>query len=197
MSEQTYSIERDLKEAQAMAEQLVPYVYENELYGRLGGNMPSLTLGALLMRLRRLRAQRGRMSDAQAARLEQIEAQHQAAKNEWQTHYEKKLLREVKARLRDMGAYFDECEHDPRLCASAYLPEALRRTMIEEIIGVIDEGELHRSGLLDDLKKADTKLRRYVRPSEFIWAEALRPIYPLEKFWWLYQRPPYPDDAKS
>ena len=50
MAEQKFSIERDVKEAQAMAAALVPYVYEDELYGRIGMNMPSLTIGALLMR---------------------------------------------------------------------------------------------------------------------------------------------------
>ena len=41
---------------QAVWQELVPYVYEDELYGRVGMNMPSLTLGVVLLRLHRLRA---------------------------------------------------------------------------------------------------------------------------------------------
>src|SRR5689334_1757805 len=89
MAEQKFSIERDVKEAQAMAAALVPYVYEDELYGRIGMNMPSLTIGALLMRLHRLRALASRLTPEQLGILEQAEAQTQSARREWTSHFEK------------------------------------------------------------------------------------------------------------
>jgi len=59
MSETSFTIGRDLDEALAMAKALVPYVYEETLYKNIGGGsfsggaLPSLTIGALLLRLRR------------------------------------------------------------------------------------------------------------------------------------------------
>jgi hypothetical protein len=54
-------LERDLNEARDMANGLADYVRGDQLYGSVGGglfgsgNKPALTVGALLLRLRRLR----------------------------------------------------------------------------------------------------------------------------------------------
>lgn len=194
MAEQNYSVERDLKEAQVMVDNLVPYVYEDELYLQLGGSMPSLTLGALLLRLRRLRGFRHKMTGAQSEQFKQLEAQHEAIRTEWQTNYTKKLLREVDSRLNNLSAYFKECEDDPRLCANAYLPEALRRTIVQDIVDEVPGAELAQAGLDTKCQKVDARLRRYVRPSEFVWDAMLKAAYPEKPYWWLYNRPPQPDD---
>lgn len=195
MAEQNYSIERDLKEAQVMIEALVPYVYQDELYTLLGGNMPSLTLGAVLLRLRRLRALQGRMTAAQSEQFQRIEARHEAVRAEWQTHYNKKLVREVEARLGNLSTYFKECEDDPQTCANAYLPEALRRTIIQEAVDELPGQEVQESGLREKYMKSDTRMRRYLRPSAFVWDEMLKAAYPETAYWWLYNRPPQPDDS--
>lgn len=197
MAEQNYSVERDLKEAQVMVEALVPYVYQDELYTLLGGNMPSLTLGAVLLRLRRLRALQGRMTGAQAEQFQRIEAKHEAIRKEWQTHYNKKLMREADARLGNLSAYFKECEDDPQLCANAYLPEALRRTIIQEALDELPDQEVQATGLREKVMKSDARMRRYVRPSDFVWDEMLKPAYPEKIYWWLYNRPPQPDDIED
>src|SRR3990172_2368406 len=112
-----YSIDRDLKETEAMAGALASYVRSDELYGRVGSggmfagrDMPSLTVGALLMRLRRLNALRDEMTDSQVARLKKAESQHGAVSNEWRRHYQQKMLREANSRLDAMSAFFDECD---------------------------------------------------------------------------------------
>ena len=62
MAETNFTIERDLNEARIMAEALVPYAYEDTLYAKIGGGfglkgaIPALTVGALLLRIRRLQA---------------------------------------------------------------------------------------------------------------------------------------------
>ncbi|MFN8375638.1 MAG: hypothetical protein U0694_22545 [Anaerolineae bacterium] len=196
MSEQTYSIDQDLKEAKAMAEGLVPYVYEKELYGKVGGGgifsggtMPALTVGALLMRLRRLRAQRDSMTDKQREQLEHIETRNDEVRREWAAAYEGKLVREALSRLDAMKAYFDECAQSSRLCASAYLPEALKRTIVEEIRLAMREYHIASAEVDSKARSTDSKLRRYVEPTTFVWASALQPLYPSDAFWWLYNRP--------
>jgi hypothetical protein len=197
MAEQNYSIERDLKEAQVMVEALVPYVYQDELYTLLGGNMPSLTLGAVLMRLHRLRVLHNRMTSAQAEQFQNIEAKHQAVRDEWQTHYNKKLAREADSRLNNLSAYFKECEDDPATCANAYMPEALRRTIIQEVMSELPASEAEQSGLRDKCHKSDARMRRYVQPSSFVWDAMLKPVYDEKTYWWLYNRPPQPDENED
>jgi hypothetical protein len=190
MGEQNYSIDSDLKEAQIMTSALTPYVYEEELYGKVGASMPRLTLGALLLRLRRLETLRGKMNSAQVGLLDQIEAQHESVRREWTTHYNQKLVQEASARLRDMQTYLKECREDPKACAGAYMPEALRRTMIQEVIQAAPEAELQGSDVAMRVKEVDGGLRRYVQKSDFIWSDILRAAYPVETYWWLYSRPP-------
>src|SRR5687767_3335194 len=137
MTEQNYSIDRDLNELQAMAAALIPYIYEDELYGRVGMNMPSLTVGAVLLRLHRLKALASQLAPAQHTVLDQAATQVEAVKKEWGSHFEKKLMREAEARLRDLMTYMREAKEEPRIAANAYLPEALRRTMVQEILDAL------------------------------------------------------------
>ncbi len=191
MSE-NYVVSRDLKEAEAMAQALVPYVHRDTLYGSVGaggifsgGNMPSLTIGALLMRIRRLNILD--LDDNQKARLAQIKTRNQEVHNEWRVHYDAKMVREAHSRLDAMSTFFDECRSDPRLCARVYRPELLRRTIAQEIWLVLHEKD-------DELKRklagVDSQLQRFLRPAEFQWDSILEPAYPKDTFWWLYQHPP-------
>lgn len=204
MSETTYALERDLKEAEAMAQALIPYVYEDALYGTVGGRglfggggMPSLTLGALLMRLRRLQALEAQMTESQRALLAEVVAQHESVRKEWTQHYNEKLTREASSRLKAMDTYFQECEEDRRICANAYLPEALRRTIVQEIVTAMEASDLSTADILKQARAVDSKLRRYSEPSEFVWAPELASIYPSGTFPWLYARPPQPNSKKD
>lgn len=198
MADQTvYSIATDLKEAEAMAKNLVPYVHQDQLYGRVGGGgmfaggaMPSLTIGALLMRLRRLRVFADRLDRAQLDRLEDLEERNTGVFKEWRAHYEAKLLKEAQSRLDAIKQFFDECDSDPRLCASVYRPEALRRTIVQEILIAMQEIGLSSDDVVRKARAVDARLRRYVTPADFLWAAELQPAYPEETFWWLYNRPP-------
>lgn len=195
MPEASYSIDHDLEEAKALAEHLVPYVYEGELYGSISGmfgssSLPRLTIGALLLRLHRLRALADQLSASQQTLLSQVEAQKEQVRSEWTIHYNDKLTQEALSRLKMIERYFGDCEEDPRTCAANYLPEANRRTIVAAI-----EEELARTGadaqaVTSYAAKVDARLHRYAKPSTFIWAAALQTAYPVDEYWWLYARPP-------
>src|SRR5215207_11311792 len=96
MSEQHYTISTDLDEAQVMVNGLEAYMTSSEIYGKTGGffsKTPSLTIGALLMRLRRLGALQDRMTDAQRNSFRQVEAKHAQMRKDWAVHYHEKLQR--------------------------------------------------------------------------------------------------------
>jgi hypothetical protein len=192
-----YSIEQDLREAKAMAEGLERYVQGEQLYGAAGsggffsgGKMPSLTVGALVMRLRRLRALEGQMNAQQRQQLREIEQKHESVRKEWRYHYEQKMVWEVNSRLDAMAAFFEECASDPKLCARVYLPEVLRRTTVEEILIAMKEMGIETRELDKKAKSTDSRLRRFTQPASFVWDQALETAYPQSQFWWMYSHPP-------
>ena len=198
MSEK-YSITRDLKEAEAMVKALSTYVHQDALYGTVGGGMfssgmPALTVGALLLRLRRLSALQEHLSESDRERLQQIMMQHDQIRDEWRVHYQNKVVHEAKSRLDAMKRFFEECADDPRLCASAYQPEASRRTIVQEILAAFDELQLEQDDeLTRKLNISDGGLRRYTQPGDFVWDSTLEAVYPRQDFWWLYQHPSQPE----
>lgn len=199
MSE-NYSIQQDLKEAEAMAKALVPYVHQDNLYGNVGGgglfsggSMPSLTIGALLMRIRRLDALSDQMNEKDRARLHKVQHRNAEVLEEWRAHYVGKLTREANSRLDAMRTFFQECAENMRLCAGAYKPEALRRTIVQEIAIKLSELGVEDEDLQQKMRGTDGQLRRYVQPSEFLWDDTLETVYPQREFWWLYNRPQVAD----
>lgn len=192
-----YDLERDLSQLERMTENLPDYLLGSALYMPVGGffrksTMPQLTLGALLLRRRRLSALRAFLKRAQAARLDAALRTHDKARAEWTLHYEKKLKREVPSRLKVMRAFFADCSESPRDCAPAYPVEALRRTVVQEILLAMDEFRYDASESAAPVQQTDMALRRILHAGEFIWSGRLEPVYPRETFWWLYGSP----DAK-
>ncbi len=195
MADKNYAIAQDLKEAQAMVDGLDNYVRHDQLYGSIGGlfsggNMPSLTIGALLMRLRRLYMFEAQMSGEQRGQLEAITHKHETVRKEWRLHYDAKMLREANSRLDAMAHFFEECSSDPRLCARVYLPEVQRRTVVEEILIAMRELGMEDAELSKKVRGVDGRLRRFTQPAPFVWDSALKPVYSETQFWWMYSHPP-------
>jgi hypothetical protein len=190
MAEQQYSIDLDLRELQAMVESLVPYIYQDELYGQLRITSARLTPGSLLLRLKRLQALTGQMTQGQIGKLHTLDEQHSKLRYEWSMAYNKKLTHEVESRTRDLNTFLAECKDSARLCANAYLPEALRRTILQVILDNLDSTQADATELKTKIKAVDSGLRRYIREAEFIWDAMLKPVYPIETYWWLYGKPP-------
>jgi hypothetical protein len=198
MAETTYAIAQDLKEARAMIESLTTYVRGEQLYGTVGtggffsgGRMPALTVGALVMRLRRLRAlaEAGKLDDSQRQHLADVEDKNKAVRREWTYHYDGKMRREVNSRLDAMKPFFEECASSMKLCARVYGPEVLRRTTVEELLIYMEGLGLDVSAERTKARGIDGQLRRYVTTTEFVWASDLESIYDRQKFWWMYAAP--------
>lgn len=190
-----YSLERDLAELELMAERLEGFVLGDKLYLPLSAGYsrtstaPQLSAGALLLRRRRLKRLSASLNPGQQKRLDSALAQHDAVQREWTVHYESKLKREVPARLRQMRAFFRDCQDNPTGCASAYPPEALRRTIVEEILHALDEFLYDKRESMTNVTQTDVALRRLLRAGDFIWSAQLAAVYPCEWFWWLYASP--------
>lgn len=187
-----YNPVKDLRQAETMVNGLAAYVRGNELYGQTGGmfsNSPALTVGALLMRLRRLDNLRMHLTDGQKKTLDNVLDQHAQVRDEWAMHYEKKLRREAKSRLEAMKSFFKECADSMKACAGAYPTELLRRTIAQEAVRGLRRFNGVDTELQELLTHADSTLRGYVSPADFQWSEMLETIYPESEFWWLYHAP--------
>ena len=190
-----YSLKRDLEELAQMGDKLHEYILGDALYMPIrggffrGSSTPQLTIGAFLLRRRRLSQLRDELNAAAQAQLDATLAQHDNIQREWRMHYEKKLQQEVDSRLKMMVAFFRECSESPRDCAAAYPVEAMRRTIVQEILLAMDGFGYDRRELLPNVRHCDSGLRRYFRSDEFIWSSQLEPVYPREIFWWLYGAP--------
>lgn len=202
MTETTYAFERDLREADAMADGLFAYLQQDRLYGSVGsggmfggGSMPSLTIGALLMRLRRLNALTESLTDAQREHLHRIAAKHDGVRDEWTLRYTDRLIQEAHSRLKAMNTFFEECEDNPRACPKNYFPETLRRTIVQDINEALSALRAESAELDRALRSADGKLRRVTAPADFVWSKALQPAYPQTVYWWLYAAPPLPEET--
>lgn len=196
MSETNYSVGQDLKEARAMVDGLDRYIRGNDIYGRVGSGgifsmsqMPSLTLGALLMRLRRLQALRDTLNPQQQAELDQLLAANEKTRNEWREHYHSKLEREAISRLKAMSTFFEEIRDNPKLAATSYQPEALRRTIAQVLRDTMQAEGMPVDKVDGEMGAVDSRLRRWFNKGKFIWSEALEPAYPEQPYWWLYVEP--------
>ncbi len=194
---QSYTLAGDLKEAQAMVDALPRYLKEHELYGKVGGGgwfgggtMPSLTPGALAMRLRRLKVLEDSLSPEQRDQLHTLIARDADIFTDQRQRYEARLLYEAQSRLKAMHMFFEECRSSPRQCASIYRPEALRRTVVEEVRLVLQARSIASAELDTLVRSTDARLRSVGQPADFIWETVLKPAYDAKQFWWLYAMPP-------
>ena len=190
-----YSLARDLDELERMVERLDDYLLGDALYLPIGGGLlrgpsrPQMTIGALLLRRRRLTCLRAKLKRADGFRLDAALAQHNELQREWRLHYEKQLSREIQSRLKLMTPFFQECQEDPSNCASAYPVEALRRTIAQEILLALDEFGYATSVAIAAVFPVDQALRRILHAGDFIWAPQLEAVYPKAAFWWLFGEP--------
>lgn len=181
-----YNLDRDVTILTAMASSLTPYLYENEMYGHLAGDLPKLTLGGLLMRLHRLTQLEALLTAEQQRQVQDARINFEAECARWAVHYEHKLQHELQARLEALDQFLRECQEDLHGCASSYPSQAEKRTMIAHLQAEALEHEVLTPELAARLEHVDERLRRLVRQGPFISEEFLAQAYPSEQFWWMY-----------
>jgi len=196
----TYKIERDLIEAQKMAEGLSEYVRGTELYGHGGGGFfgsgesPALTVGALLLRLRRLNTLQDKLTPEQRRQLKTIQDGFEQVRSEWRLHYEGKLLKEANSRMDNIRTYLKEATDSPRTARANYPTEALRRTIVQEVLREMHDLGLDSAEVETKRRDIDGGLRSVVKSAPFLWDALLQQAYPEQEFWWLYHMP---EDASA
>ncbi|MEZ4734684.1 MAG: hypothetical protein R3E79_46930 [Caldilineaceae bacterium] len=183
----------DLLIVEAMANELEPYLIGDDLYHTLRIRTPEgdynmqMTGADLLTRLHRLQGERADLAPAEQSRLNTLKARVDATVDSLHTRFQERLQREIKARLDSLKWFLDDCPADRQRCRVDFPFEMRNRQRVEEALKLLDyqlPEELQRT-----LQKIDSQLRQIATPSEFLWDERWRSIFPPQPYWYLYLRP--------
>jgi hypothetical protein len=182
-----YDLDADVRAVESMAAALVPYVYQDELYGMQPGTLPRLTVGSLLMRLHRLPL----ITDLLTPRQQQVvtDALKRLAevRQEWHVAYTGKIKREFKARADALDQFFNDCNDNPRGCADNYPASMEKRVMLERLYREAEAlGELTEE-MQNRLPIVDNAIGRFVEKATFCWDPRLERVYLPEAYWYLYR----------
>jgi hypothetical protein len=153
----------DLKYLAEGIPQLEAYLRSGELYYPLGGGLPQLTLGGILLSQAR--------TGAQAARFEPLLERVRA---KWEAAWEAKAERERRARGALWMNYLAEYREDPKAAVLSYAYHVRYRAMI----GLLGEAA-HES---------DRFLRSVFAEGGFIWEAECAQRFPRAAFWFLFGR---------
>jgi len=180
-----YDIEKNLRILSAMVEGLNPYLYEDELFGHLGDNMPKLTIGGLLLRLHQIEGLLPALSEKERSQVAAVREKFETMQYEWRTHYEKKIQQELKSRSETMLRYL-QADANP---TGDWGNQIEKRTMIAHLIQEARNSNLLSNEVTHTVSEVDAKLRRHFKAGDFYWDEPLIGAYPKADFWWLYGGP--------
>lgn len=179
-------LDNDIEVLSAMASNLTPYLYEDELFGFLSGTLPQLTVGGLLLRLYRLSRINDDLTAEQNEIVQNARLNFEAERSQWISHYLEKIQREMTARVRALEQFLAECGDDRAGCSAGYPVQAEKRTMIEHLTSEAADHDVLDTDLVARLHSVDMRLRGMLREGAFIMDERFEPAYPPERFWWLH-----------
>lgn len=156
------STQTDRRYLEAGIPELENYLLSKELYYPIGRNLPQLTLGGVLLSLRRL-------PENEAARLEvQVDRVH----TKWRSAWDTKAGREVRARSELWKNYLAEYPGDPKGTARLYPQQVRYRTMLTLL------------GEASDVM--DVYVRSIFQPGDFVWEPEVRDNFSENIFWFLF-----------
>jgi hypothetical protein len=179
----------DLGYLKAGTGELEDYLLSNQLYWTLGTPsppgepvFPQLTLGTLLLVIKRLEPQIDEMDKNIFAdwlgKLKKIEHQ-------WQSAWIQKASREFHARLNLWRNYLEDYRNHPKEDYDRYAHEVSRRVVIDLLRPYLEKSSTHDDQILVGL---DETLRENFVRSIFIWEKGIERGFPIAHYWYLYGR---------
>jgi len=188
-------IARDAALCAAMAEDLDDYLKSNELFWepnrrRPGGpDLPKLTLGGLLLALRRLETLREHLTPDQSHALTRARREMDYQKRQWRTRYQTKLARDLRSRLDAWAWYLDDCKQQGEAVTAHYTRQVETRAKADLLLDEAGEIGLDVAELRQRQVALDERLRADFHSGDFCWAGELAAGFPVDRFWYLYGHP--------
>jgi hypothetical protein len=137
----------------------------------------NLTLGRVLLALKRIESD----PDLQSLFADTVD-RIKSIKNLKRSAWDKKVLLEFPFRLRQwkniIGEYIEEGKTD-----HGYSTQVYNRVILELLNSEIPSPDLENTRNLEII---DQSLRKIITGKEFVWDASLKPLFPLEIYWYLY-----------
>ena len=186
----------DLITCQAMADEFEVYLKSDVLYWQMdasrpgGDQLPKLTVGGFLERVRRLEATP--LSSAQRAALDEAKRRFDLARDGHRSRYTMRILHDLRGRLDAWAWFLDDYAKRPNEEAPYYPSQAHTRLAIELLLDELgNSSEAAEFGRR--LSMLDQQLRADWMDGVFVWPVALARAFPRDRFWWLYGRLKQPE----
>ena len=177
----------DLSYLRACLDELEPYLLSKELFWPVSApaqirSFPKLTLGNLLLSIKRLKANSntGQLSPEQRTEYAQLARKVETTQQQWTAAWEAKTIREYRSRLRQWTHYLNDLGKEPETHAPYYRSEVRVRVLLELLGEYITAEEQHPLAVLD------IALHGQIKPSDFIWDSELQAEFSQQEFWFLY-----------
>ena len=183
----------DLAIVKVMAAELEEYIIKDDLYRTIavpaaaGTQNIQMTGADLLTRLYRLQGERQSLTPAMQQQVDELQQRTTQTIYSLRTRFHARLVREIKARLDTLRWFLDDCLADRQRCHVEFPFEMRNRQRIEEALKELAyqlPEDLQRT-----LQRIDERIRLLAVASPFLWDERLRPLFPPDRYWYLYQRP--------
>jgi len=170
------------------ADDLYDYLLSAELYGtatpaRGGGEALRLTVGNVLLSLRRLRAVR--WPAGQQETLDGLERNILGLRQRWRANWQRKAQREFVARLQLWQDYLHEVSSEGGRHRTEYAFKVRWRAVLECLRPELGTGQLEEPR--QRLEGLERRLEALSVAADFVWEADLAPAFPSEPFWFLYR----------
>ena len=188
-----YTPDSDLQFVEACAPELEAYLRASEVFWPLApakgfAPLPRLTLGGLLLALRRLGAVERGLRAPQAVRLAQARMRLETERLRRTAAIGAKMTLETHARLSLWRAYLDDLSESPASNADLYPTEIRQRAMLQLLATAPETGPLPAEAG-QAMRALDARLREMFAAGSFVWEEHLAPAFSPPEYWFLYGRP--------
>jgi len=182
-------IENDYAFLRASVSQLEDYLLSDVLYypvtadgGRqLRGDTTRLTLGNLLLSVRRLEADA--LPEDIRNKADEAIGQVNHIRNRWQSNWKRKAGLEIQNRLRLWKNYLDDWRENSPSAAGEYRYNVRLRVILELLFSESDELFVQEHELLRSL---DSRLKAKGTAGQFIWDSRYQNVFPTDRYWFLY-----------
>lgn len=183
--------EASLALAEAMGEDLEPYLQSPELHWPLTARLPApvhpaprLSLGTLQLTLDELEALGPSLNPAQEARRLKLDSRLEAARGLHGSALQRKAQAEQGSRLRLWRAYLGDLTEGGG-SPQDYAGE-VRNRLIAARLAAWAASPAQASAMGEASAAHDRQLKALFQPGEFVLDDRLRLVYPSEEFWYLY-----------
>lgn len=182
------SAEYDLGYLETAADLLESYLLSKEIYWKMIASSPpgepgypSLTLGALLLALKRIQSRP--LSSSQDMRKSKVENKIHQHQVKWRSAWGNKAHEEHRSRLDLWGNYLEDFRLDPEGNFDRFRYEVSRRVMLDLLAREADEIPDTQVQMLAGL---DRVLEGLMVPGDFVWDESLEAGFSAEDYPYLY-----------